>query len=312
MAYVRVLRTCFCTIISVLTVALWCSSATQAAPSVRAISTLSLDQRLHLPDVTPVTVNGKATTLGDVRAAHAVRLRMAAQAASLGRQVALTIRGQDFRLLGNRVISVSSNRTYALQVIEATANEVRFQPVQTSSGILAGIVGRNLRAIPREEYGFQPISLNAGLGALQLGTIIPMPQSTLSHFAKDYQDFCTAAQATACGYLPPLESWETAYSSGANENLVIVDPLVTDSSVCAAGGGRLDSSGACEYTYPVQETTDYQPASSNQAYVTDCPGGKNEWNIMIDPHGAASVQAYFGTWNAIITSPVTCVIQVFT
>ncbi|HUO88224.1 MAG TPA: hypothetical protein VMU08_03545 [Rhizomicrobium sp.] len=161
---------------------------------------------------------------------------------------------------------------------------------------------------------------------------IPIPQSILQNYAKDYQDFCKAAAATACIYLPVIGSWE----SGAHNTSLsattqdVTDPLITDGSVCSAGGGHLTSDG-CVYTYPVKQTTNFPPLTAGK-YTTNinCPldkdakqgGFTTEWNAGVDPHGAAFANwAINYTWPYWLeqgipeydasAGPATCVVQVF-
>ena len=141
----------------------------------------------------------------------------------------------------------------------------------------------------------------------------------LHKYAQDYQDFCSAAHATACVYLPCAEWWETV-TFGAGEisttpfDVTIVDPMITDSKICRSEGGSIGSSG-CNYKYPFEQLVDFQPASSNP-YVLHCPIGQNtdnvEFNFTLDPHGAVEILALPSAWRKNHQNLIHCVVQVYT
>jgi len=323
MARIRLNQISVLVLIAALTSLVWQSTcAPVAAQSAREIRTISPNERLHLAAGTRVTVNGKITTLGAIRVAHAKRVREFAQAASLGESIALKIRGEHFQVASkSATISNASGKIYALHTVAAKKGGFRLETAVSSSGMLVGIASLHTGSAspvpkattaPGQYRVLNPVLWPWWRNVIFGSAIIPIPKSTLQTYAKDYQDFCTAAQATACIYEPVVESWQIASSSNPVNNvytlLTIVDPLITDPTVCQSEGGSVGQSG-CVYKYPYVETTDFQPAASNP-YVVNCPGGSNSWNISIDPHGAVSVYAYFGTWQ--LTSVATCVVQVYT
>jgi hypothetical protein len=232
-----------------------------------SMSTLSLDQRMHLPDSTRITVGkGTITTLGMLRGFHAARLRSFAQAATLGKNAALTSSRQ---------------------------NPTRLGPSQTVRGTLPG-------------------------SAMQVTLPIPESPATLQKYAKDYQDFCTAANATACIYLPAGLGYPSGTLISQDNTVVAPDYLITDPTVCAAGGGKISYPGlvdqkVCVYTYPLKVVTQFVPSSSNP-HVSHCPS--TDWTVLVDHHGAAvtELNAYGPThiWDPNgTTSLVTCVLQVY-
>ncbi len=300
----------FCALLALViaTVAGSAARASQAAVHAPLISTLSSDERLHLPDSTKVTVNGHVVTLADVRAAHTLRQHEFEQAAMLGHDVATKIHSQTQLLEKNQTLSGKTGGVNTLTVSKTTEHELRYQA--PSPGMYVGVVGHwNPSPSPSpKSRAIVPIG-----PIWRLFSIIPIPQATLQKYAKDYQDFCTAAQATACVYLPQIQSWQMASSSNIVGNyytlLSVVDPLVTDTGLCQSENGTMGQSG-CIYTYPYVETTDYTPSSTN-TYVMQCPGYPNGWNIMMDSHGAASIATpgIGAAWNT--TATATCVIQVY-
>jgi hypothetical protein len=289
--------------------------AVAATQGTRAIAALSAKERLHLPGSTRVTVDsGKVTTLGAMRAAHARRVDAFAQAASLGESIAARIRGQRFRPARNgSSVSDASGKVYALHAVATKSGGIRVETAGTDS--------------PDIIFGLTSLQLAGSLSHIVLpktkppsGKIIPLPKSTLTKFSKDYQDFCKAANATACIYLPVVEAWEVVQIGNTN-TLTYVDWMITDSKQCKSEGGTMGKSG-CEYKYPWLQTTDYTPAASNP-YVLNCPGttevnlnnGVGSFNILIDPRGAVTINPNGSTWknwegNLPVTE--TCVAQIYT
>ena len=247
----------------------WAAAPAQAAEKAAAMSmsALSLDQRMHLPDSTRITVGkGTITTLGMLRGFHAARLRSSAQAATLGKNAAMTLSRQQSGRLG---------------------------PNQTAHGTLPG-------------------------SAMQVTLPIAESPATLQKYAKDYQDFCTAASATACVYLPAGLGYPSGTLISQDNTVVAPDYLITDPTVCAAGGGTISYPGlvdqkVCVYTYPLKVVTQFVPSSSNP-HVAHCPS--TDWTVLVDHHGAAVVELNaFGPthiWDPnVTTSLVSCVLQVY-
>jgi hypothetical protein len=291
--------------------------------AVRAIGTLTAPERLRLPDSSRVIVlNGKITTLGALRATHLALERSQANSAALGRAASALISSRHFRLQASgKTLTIASNQSSALHAVTTKTSELRFQ--EASSGLYAGVVFKGPIPVVSAPPSLVPIVAPGWWQHIVFGpSIIPMPQSALQKYAKDYQSFCTAAQATACVYLPAgvsAQNWSTGGYQDPNTNYVY-DYLIVDPGVCQAEGGSM-SQGACRYAYPALSLSNYVPASSNP-YVSNCPGGAyfqgGVWIITIDPHGAAEAQfvpiGSADVWpGASGSSPLeTCVVQVFT
>jgi hypothetical protein len=305
--------------------------AVERAIEARPIAQLSADERLRLPDTTAVIVKGHTVTLGELRAVHEARMKAAEHAAEAGLAVSAMIREQNFqRTQEGEIVSTRGGKATALALVRSKT-ETDFA-VPSANGLTVGTV-----STPKERH--ENPSINPGiienhppLPFMPLGVLIPFPKASLLKFAKDYLDFCTAAQATACLYFPVVGSWEQGNGTAANNKLGdttenIVDPLVTDPSVCQAGGGTPGTEG-CIYKYPLIQTTDFQPVNI-VSDVIDCPvesiawelSPYPEWAPTVDPHGAASVSWTFGwTWPPWLYQgqmfynggiPSHCVVQVY-
>ena len=304
------------------------AAATQPA---RAINTLSAYERLHLPDSTPVYIfKGRVTTLGVLRTAHLALEHSRANAMARGRRVALLIRTKHFRVFGKAAtFTDASGKVYALQPVRnSQTNSFRLESTLSNSDVRVGIASTHLSGMPAPLVSpapgrtgmmtFRPSNVTPSwLLNVNFGTkAIPMPQSALQPFAKDYQDFCRGAGATACLYFPVgISTWGSSTYAYPNSNLVIsillvYDPLVIDPMVCQAEGGTM-TSWACQYTYPGLSLTNYVPSSTNP-YAMNCRPGLYTWSTTIDPHGAAEVK-FNKDYSSVqgLTAPDTCVIQVF-
>jgi hypothetical protein len=314
--------------VSIIVVAL-CGTphSTDAAVAVRAIGTLSASERLHLPDSTPISVfGGRVTTLGTLRAVHVAREASLSNAVALGRRAALLISSQHFRLQANgTTVGLASSASSALHPMTTKTNELR--SLDLSPGLYAGVIFRGQVPVvtpPPTKFPIARVGVAPGWWQHVIfgPSIIPMSQSALTRYARDYQNFCTAAQATACVYLPAGVSaidWETGGYQDPNTNYVY-DYLIVDPGVCQAEGGAM-SQGACRYAYPALSLTNYVPAAANP-YAVNCPGGTysgsgGDWLVAIDPHGAAQAQfvpiGSYDVWpGSSGSSPLeTCVVQVY-
>jgi hypothetical protein len=299
-------------------------------PEVREVASLRPEERLRLPDATRVTIRGHIITLRQLRAFHAIRLRMSANAARLGREKLEFIRAQHFGLTQkNEVVIAPSGHP-----MPAPAQTMQTMSLREGvpSGLKFGVGGVGGGGQGPQHYPIFRGGNSGGNPIVWLLNPIPIPQAILKSYAKDYQDFCNAARATTCIYLPIVPSW-AGPTSISNTQLgsptqSIVDPLVTDSTVCAEGGGSIGPDG-CSYTYPMVETTDFAPNAS-PAFVANCATDPwvtqnqlgPEWKTIVDPHGAASASfAVNYTWPPWLVqvdtsdykggNPATCVVQVF-
>ena len=120
----------------------------------------------------------------------------------------------------------------------------------------------------------------------------PLPMPPVPYAAKDYTDYCTAAQATACLYFPAGVPSYAVYAPFGISSLPAVidfDPLITDSGVCAAGGGfMMQNNEGCGYAYPVVVTPNFTPGNYTAPATGGCSNGM--FSETYDPHGAVQIQ----------------------
>jgi hypothetical protein len=145
----------------------------------------------------------------------------------------------------------------------------------------------------------------------------PLQMPPVQYAAKDYTDFCIAAQATACLYFPagvssyianPLGGW------GAPTLPLVfdIDPLITEGAVCSAGGGNLlQNNAGCAYAYPVLVTPNFTPGNYTASATSGCSNGM--FSETYDPHGA--VQITYINGPPIVTTTTTqpglvCIVRV--
>ncbi len=289
----------------------------QAGSNARDIASINESERARLPDTAVVTIGGKEVKMSELRAFHAERKQQRAQAAELGRSVARAMENQR-----------GSAPMAGIPVPPSP-------PGKGTNGASAvpsvvGMPGPSTKPVVAPSPGsFNP--------RLATGKPILMEEKEIVEFAKDYQDFCRAAKATACVYLPKIGSWETditVKTGFAQDNLrAIQDPLVTDEKVCKEGGGTMfKNSKGCIYFYPVRQTTNFSPSQApkmQNAVHCEVPaqaGDAKIWNTVISPNGAARAEwvsnnTSYPKWlgaNAPDTTaggdkvkPATCVVQVF-
>jgi hypothetical protein len=310
--------------LGVLPGAAFADSPPPSANAPRPIAALSESQRLYLPDSTQVIVlKGKVTTLGALRTLHKARVASAANAAALGRQAALLISSQHFHVVASgNALSIASAGASTPHTQTFSAMELRGAPV--ASGVYPGIIFRGSIPTPTPAPKLVHQAVPGWWQHVLFGpSIVPLSPAALQKYAKDYQSFCTAAQATVCIYLPSgvsAQNWETGGYTDPNTNYVY-DYLIVDPTVCQAGGGTMDQ-GSCRYAYPALSLTNFVPSASNP-YAVNCPGGMYSsssglWIVILDPHGAAEAQfvpiGSAAAWpGASGSSPLeTCVVQVFT
>ena len=123
----------------------------------------------------------------------------------------------------------------------------------------------------------------------------PLPMPAVPYAAKDYTDFCTAAQATACLYFPAGVSSYSFYSPGWGApplpSMVFdFDPLISDSAVCSAGGGNmLPNNQGCGYAYPVVVTPNFTPGNYTAPATAGC-SSNGLFSEIYDPHGAVQIK----------------------
>ena len=150
---------------------------------------------------------------------------------------------------------------------------------------------------------------------LNVGSKSPLPMPPVPYAAKDYTDFCTAAQATACLYFPAGVSSYAIYAPFGVSSLPYVfdfDPLITDSGVCSAGGGiLLQSNQGCAYPYPAIVTPNFTPGNYTAPATAGCRNGM--FSETYDPHGAVQIQ-YTSSFPIVTTNTpapgLVCIVQV--
>jgi hypothetical protein len=122
-------------------------------------------------------------------------------------------------------------------------------------------------------------------------------------WAKDWFDFCNAAGASACLYLPANTTFTEVFQGWVQDE----DPLITDRSVCNYDGGDLESDGACWFIYPVSYYRDFIPTGALSTTASCDPPG----TYVVDPKGAIKVDAHQSQSFTTGSTPITCVVQVW-
>ncbi|MBV8082535.1 MAG: hypothetical protein JOY86_06085 [Candidatus Eremiobacteraeota bacterium] len=306
--------------------AAFASRAAVAISAPRPIASLSASDRQHLPDSTQVSVfKGKITTLGALRALHRAREQGAGNAAALGRRVAQTIAGLRFHVLTtDDALSIGTAGSGTPHAQTFSASELRSIPLP--SGIYAGILFPG--SIPTPTPGPKSPSVmhpsaHGWWRHVAFGpAAAPISTAALARYPKDYQNFCAAAHATACIYLPSGVGWQN-WQGGFQDPVTnyVYDYLVVDPKVCQSEGGTMDQ-GSCRYQYPAASLANFTTGAA-APYAVDCPGGMYSdgaglWIVIFDPRGAAEIQLVPSNaaklWpGSSGSSPLeTCVVQVFT
>lgn len=323
---------CFCTLVTLAVAPLpsiWHTIA-EAGDAARDVRTLTPSEKVNLPDATMIAIQGHVVTLAQLRRFHAARLASFAHAAENGRKVALEISNQHFAMTGKgEIISYRDGAVQTLSKIKATDQEIQVLGLDPSNlGLYAGaLLPRALKTV-----GTVPIFVYS--------QPILMTNSMLHNYAKDYQDFCTAARATVCLYFPEIFSWEPnsanpTFENSGESSSDIIDPLITDAQICKAENGKMAREG-CHYAYPLKQSQSFTPNPSRpNGYAVNCPVDFDaasqrynlpEWSAVADSHGAAYVEYTFGdSWPEWLfegfgpdeehrkkdSNPTTCVVQIF-
>jgi hypothetical protein len=149
-------------------------------------------------------------------------------------------------------------------------------------------------------------------------TLVPLPDITSRSpyhvLPRDYQDFCQAAESSACIYLPPNTSFYSGQYTGFKNSPFVAtsDPLIMDPGVCAYDGGAPDPQYGCIFYYPMGEVTNFVPNAPISSNASCDPTA----NYVVDPKGAAQVTftaTVYTNLEAFTTpqAPVTCAVQVW-
>lgn len=256
-----------------------------AGEAARPVASMSLQDRQRLPDNTMVKLkSGRTATLGVLRAEHQARMARFSRAAALGRMAA-------GRLSKPLPVSTEPNRAATQKIQSATG------PGTKSNGTNKAPVGPAIteasRSIARPFYSVPFQIANTPLA--------PVP--------KDYMDFCKAAEATACIYLP-ADTTLTAFQGDPTTSTSYAwdeDALITDAGVCKFDGG-LVWGGGCLFYYPVIHVVDFKPTGTlSTAAACDAPS-----KYLLDAKGA--IKASYPYPSVTFTTggaPITCVAQVW-
>jgi hypothetical protein len=134
---------------------------------------------------------------------------------------------------------------------------------------------------------------------------------------KDYLDYCTGANATACLYLPGNSTYYAAPKGIA----ISVDPLIFDKAVCDFDGGQLNISPdfpGCAFYYPYDYAMNFVPSGTSVSSKMSCAQPST---ATVDPRGAIEVKypmqlsggGGFGISLVpnVIGPQVTCVVQAY-
>jgi hypothetical protein len=146
----------------------------------------------------------------------------------------------------------------------------------------------------------------------QLVPLLKLPGPGIAPVPKDWQDFCHAASATACIYLPANASFTLPVVVGGYAGKVVetedVDPLIMDQSVCNYDGGFLDGTDGCVFWYFPAYYGDFKPTGALSTTAScDSPG-----TYQVDPKGAVELGVPVGSQPFTTGStPQTCVVQVW-
>jgi hypothetical protein len=250
----------------------------------RSIVSMTADERQHLPDNTMVKLkSGRTASLGTLRAEHQARMERFAKAAALGQMSAAKLAT---RPANSRQLSPAPTASVQSATGPATRSGANSHVV-TPSPILSGATST--------------ILLHPGLVPFQI------PTSPWGPVPKDYLDFCKAAAASACLYLPANASIETAPGSTSVTSWgVDTDSLISDPSVCKYDGGFY-SGESCDFYYPVIYVTNFKPTGTlSTAASCDSPA-----TYFVDPKGAIRISYPF-TPGVFATggTTITCVVQV--
>jgi hypothetical protein len=261
----------------------------------RSIASLTPDQRNHLPANTQVALPGRGTvTLGMLRAEHGTRMERFSRAGQWGKRVA-------------------ERMPKATQVPGLSATHGPTQ--QKQSGPLGGGPLSNADAGPPSKgsgvrKGGSGIAQNSVATAVLTDFVLVQRQTYNIPIPKDYTDFCNAAQASVCIYLPPNATFATEDFTLPGDILVNdVDPLITDPAACRSFGGSLDGMQQCVFKYFFYQQTNFK-----------YPGGKASWAVQCDPGAGHGLNPELGTvWadtgrNPPLTTgaaPLSCVVQLW-
>ena len=257
----------------------------------RPIASVSVQERMRLPDNTAIKLkSGRIATLGKLRAEHRARMESFSRAAVLGRAV---------------VGKLTNTPPVAGRAVAGTMISA---PPQAGGG---GAHRPNTKDTPKSA------STSAAPTTTMSTYPVPMPDLTKAFYGpvpRDYMDFCHAANASACVYLPANTTFDAyQFSSWHATFAVTEDPLIIEPAACASDGGRWVSDySVCDFYYPVSEILNYKSWPGVSSQKADCSG--QGFSYTVDPRGAIQIDGHVQDSTTFVTnsSPRTCVIQVWT
>jgi hypothetical protein len=141
--------------------------------------------------------------------------------------------------------------------------------------------------------------------------ITPASWASYYHGPKDWQDFCHAANASACIYLPANTTFTLSNASltGDANYWEDEDPLINDKSVCDYDGGAFEG-GGCIFSDLVKYYGDFKPTGAVSPTASCDPPN----TYVVDPKGAVKMDGTLSLkqWPFVTGSTSeTCVVQVW-
>jgi hypothetical protein len=231
------------------------------------------------PDSTVVKLSSKlSVTLGKLRAAHKSREQARIDAKSKGAAAGKALKAQHLRIVR---LSKSKNVKTMAQIRIGHVGPV-FGPTPTPFPILR--VGGYIN----------PSWL------WNLSTTVVEPSSSYASTPADMRAFCSAAQASACAYLPP-----NVYVVPQGSTLINEDPFIPDPQ-CTQEGGRYDGS-LCYFAYPEPVVVNFNPGNYQIASSASC---NPPWQYQIDVHGAVIISLAGNTIPSFTGANPTCIVRV--
>lgn len=273
------------------------SSEAASSETARSISTMSVNDRMNLPDSTMVKFkSGRTVSLGKLRSEHRARLLHFNQASALGGSVAAKLAAHQ----------PGPAQQSPAQQSPPLAN-VHPAPAPGAKGT-GGMTKGNTNV------GAAPTIANSNLGVapkVAIPMMVPFHPLAGVTLPKDYVDFCAAAHPTACVYFPPDSVFsDTKVASGVTL-YGDLDTYIIDEKTCLYDGGIFaggDPPAGCWFYYPSHNIVNFLPKGPlTKTWACDPPG-----TGLVDPKGAAVVSISTTAFPLTTDSrPITCVVQVW-
>jgi hypothetical protein len=103
--------------------------------------------------------------------------------------------------------------------------------------------------------------------------VVPLNDPFYARYSADYRAFCGAAQLTICAYLPAATTVTYLAHNGEiiDDFFNIIDPLITDATLCQSQGGTPNGNSGCRFMYPAKFHEQFNPgAPGAMAQNTSC------------------------------------------